>query len=424
LAPPEQDLAPPEQDLAKDITWIDSEGALAQPGLYMKDLVRHALDSGEPQWRQDTAPSDNGSAYLAVPFQYMGETLGAIGLQTHTALPPHHDWRGSILVQQDLHFLTDLADRIVGRLYRMRLLAEVSATHHKTDLVLQNIVEGVCTVSDDLHITSANPAMEHITGWQESELLGRRYDEIFAPKANKRRLLPEQTLPGQALCASGTMVSARHTILCQDGRRIPVTGKATLLRNADASVRGVVTTMHDLTPEIELEQLRHAFKTIIAHALCTPLTHINASIEALLQTDLPDDVRHEILDVLQTQSIQLDQLAGGVPNVRRPESEKTSPHYHPVTLKPIIEQVVKYFQTAATNHALKVKLTPDLPFVIGDENKIELALANIIDNALIQNDSQQSIVISADTSHDNVIVTVEGIGQATSTGKTVSSPPL
>ncbi len=418
---------PPEQDLAKDITWIDSEGALSQPGLHIESLMRHALDSGEPQWRQDTALSGNQPALstcLAVPFQYMGEIMGVIGLQTHSASPPHPDWRASTSAQQDMQFLADLADRIAGQLYRMRLLAEVSAPHHKTDPVLQNIAEGVCIVSDDLHITSVNPAMERITGWQESELLGRRYDEIFVPKTDKRRLLPEQTLPGQALCALATTVSARHTVLRQDGHRIPVTGKATLLRNADASVIGVVTTMRDLTSDIELEQLRHAFKSVITHSLGIPLTYINASVEALLQTNLPDDVRHEVQNVLQAHSIQLDQLAGGVPNTRRSESETTSPHYHAVTLKPIIEQVVKYFQTAATNCELEVRLTPDLPFVIGDENKIELALANIIDNALIQNDLQQPIVISADTSNDNVIVAVERIGQATLIGDAESSSPL
>jgi PAS domain S-box-containing protein len=292
------------------------------------------------------------------------------------------------------------------------------------DPILQNMSEGVCTVNNDLCITSVNPALERITGWQESELLGCRYDEVFAPKVDDQRLRPEQTLPGQVLYTQSAKASTRHTILRRDGYRIAVASTAFLPGNADA---GVIVTIRDLTPEMELKQLRHAFQALAAHSLRTPLTHISLSAEVLCQTELPDDVRHEILDMFQNQSLQIEQLNEKVLNALGLEKTATL-HHHPVTLKPIIEQVVRYFQTVAVNRSLQVIFAPDLPFVIGDENKIELALANIIDNALILGDSQQPLVISTSASDDHVIIVVERLDEPTLTGEgkrsSLPSPPV
>lgn len=407
---PHNPVLPGQSHTQTDITWISGEEIPSQAEPRLEDLVRQVADSGESQWEQDTAPSNGhavSSTYLAAPIQHGDKTLGAIGLRVCTTVFPDLDQRASAPIQQDLHFLDDLADCIADRLHHTHLQSEARAAHHKIDLVLHNITEGVYTVNSDLRITSVNPAMERITGWQESELLGQRYDEVFAPEVDNRRLLPQETLPGQALHAQTTTTSTQHTILRQDGRRIPVSGTATWLKNTPTPATSVLATMRELTPEIELEQLRHALNTIIAQSLHTPLAHVNSSVGALLQTDLSDDTRHEILRTLQTQSVKLDQLAEKVQSTLRPKSRATASYYHPVTLRPIIEQVVKYFRAAVSNRSLEVMLAPDLPFVVGDENKIELALANIIDNALVLSDSQQPIVISTSVNDDTVIVAVE-----------------
>jgi PAS domain S-box-containing protein len=420
------DLVPSEQ-AGEEITWIDANGTLCSPPSHLENLVRRALDCDAPQWSQDTTPSpaDERSAscvYLAAPIQNGDKILGAIGLQIRTALFSDLEHRADVSIQEDLRFLGDLADHVADQIHHVRLLAEITTTNQMVDPILQNMSEGVCTVNSGLYITSVNPALERITGWQENELLGHRYDEIFAPKIDGQRLRPEQTLPGQVLYTQSAKASTRHTILRQDGHRISVASTAFLPGNADA---GVIVTIRDLTPEMELRQLRHAFKALAAHSLRTPLTHITLSAEALCQTDLPDDVRHEILDMFQNQSLQIEQLNEKVLNALGLESRTASSHYHPVTLKPIIEQVVRYFQTMAVDRSLQVILTPDLPFVIGDENKIELALASIIDNALILGDTQQPLVISTSASNDHVIIAVERLDEPipAGEGKKPSLPP-
>jgi PAS domain S-box-containing protein len=333
---------------------------------------------------------------LVAPIQCGGKVQGVLGI----SVVARSD------LDQDLRFLGEVAGVLADRLGRMHKQARAPLAPHSDAPLLKNIGEGVCVLDSDLCIVSANPALEHITGWRESELLGRKYDEIFAPQVDQQQLDPGQTLPGRALRAQGAIAPTQHTIAHQDGRRIPVEGMAVWLKGVDDAPAGVITTMRDLTPEIELGQLRHALKTLAAHSLRAQLTAINSLAEILRQGSLPDDARDEILEALQAQNVQLEKLTQEMLSAPQPRATTMPLRHHPVTLKPIIEQVVKYFQAATVNSSLRVVLTPDLPFVIGDENKIELALANIIDNALMP-DNLQTLVISAGTSDDHVVVAVE-----------------
>jgi signal transduction histidine kinase len=101
-------------------------------------------------------------------------------------------------------------------------------------------------------------------------------------------------------------------------------------------------------------------------------------------------------------------LTAEILDKRRLEVDRTTIHSDPVTLRPVIDQIVKHFKKATSGRSFQVTLAPDLPFLIGDAHKIELALTNLIDNALVLGDSQQPILISADSNDDRVVVAVEG----------------
>jgi PAS domain S-box-containing protein len=254
-----------------------------------------------------------------------------------------------------------------------RVLAQVSAAQYRTDLILQNISEGVFTVDRDLRITSANAAMERITGWRKSELLGCRYEEVFAPQAGRRTLPATQTAPGKALHTRLPVPLAQSTVLRKDGRRISVTSMAIPLGTSDTWITGALAIMRDLAPE-------------------TTLNHMC----------------RETHDECEPHSLRLDAMIQEKPFTLHTEASSSAPHCHPVTLRPIINQVVKHFQNIASGSSFQVALAPDLPFAIGNESRIELALVNLIDNALVLSHPEHPIRISADASEDSVVIAVQG----------------
>jgi PAS domain S-box-containing protein len=256
-------------------------------------------------------------------------------------------------------------------------LEELAAVQHKTDLVLEHISEGVVTVTNDLYITSVNAAIERITGWQASELLGCRYEEVLSPLVEERSSGPEQTIPRRALDSRTAVGPTSATLRHRDGGHIPVILTATSLRASDASVTGALVTVRDLTQETNRDN-RH----------------------------------QEILDMLDSQGLQLDQLTEETLDTLHMEAGTALPHCHPVTLKPIVSQIIRNYQETGSGGPVQVALAPDLPFAMGNESQIELALLNLVENARGSNADKQPVVISADVQDDRIVISVEGPGSA------------
>lgn len=286
--------------------------------------------------------------------------------------------------QDDLLSLTALADSATIAIDNAQLhsrtqqalsraLTEVSAERHRNNLILQLISEGIYTVDQELRITSVNQAVERITGWEKTELLGRRYDKAFVPQINGADLPAEQTVPGLALQTQSPVPPSRRTILCKDKRRISVTGTAIPLYAVNASASGVLATMCEVSSEMEVSQLRR-----------------------------------QLVEMLQSESFALDKLTDETLRVLHLEAGTAEAQQFPITLKPIITQVVRNFEKTVTGISFEVTLAPNLPFAIGNASKTELALVNLIDNVLLQNDSEQTIRISGYSSGEDIVVAVEG----------------
>jgi PAS domain S-box-containing protein len=355
-------------------------------------FASHVLRTGEPVFL-----SSDDDAYISiisgprsaktgrlvrslinVPLQYQGHTIGVLGvhlLDTHYNLA-----QADVMLLSDLAKLAGIAIKHVQRhsegLQKLSdALAEVSCAQHKADLILQCVSDGIYTIDTDFRLTCANPALEHITGWQMSELLGRRFDEVFAPQTQGRKLFPNETTPGRALYTQSKDTPLRTTILHKDGHRIPVTGTASPLRAADASIIGVLGTMRPVT------------------------TGPSSS------------------DALPFQNPQFDLLIEDTLDTLHLETGTASSRCHPVTLGPIIKQAIKHFEDSAPNTSFRVALSPDLSFAIGNESKIELALVNLIESALVASDPRKPIVISTSAQDDHIAITVQGSGPTASTRK-------
>lgn len=313
---------------------------------------------------------------ILVPLKIQNQHIGVLSAEnvTHTqrfsqgdvaVLSALADWAAIALKNAQLHAHTDQT--------LSRVLDEISATQHRTDLILQNITEGVFTVNADCRITSVNRAAERITGWKESELLGQQFDDVLVPKTNGHPYANEQTIAGRALLTQSPVSASQCTILCHDNRRIQVIATAAPLRNADATLSGALITV------------------------CDPSSGTTSSWE-----------RQKMLQTLQSQLLVLDRRTEEeLESVSLSSNPVESDHY-PVTLRPIISQAAKSFQRTNPGITFEVKLDPDLPFAIGNEGKVELALLNLIESALALSDTARPILISANAAEDSVRIRVEG----------------
>jgi signal transduction histidine kinase len=164
--------------------------------------------------------------------------------------------------------------------------------------------------------------------------------------------------------------------------------------------------MRDLSTQVQTNLARQVLVERTDDWLRASMTRVDASVEALWKPDLPQDARQELLDALDAQGIELERIVRKTHDLVQLDRDVSLSANHPVTLRPVIDQVARRFQ-ATFGGSLQVSLSPDLPFVMGDEQKIELALTHLVEGVLAMQKVGESLEISTTADEEGVVVIVE-----------------
>jgi len=133
---------------------------------------------------------------------------------------------------------------------------------NQTEIILDNIAEGVFTVDEEWRITSFNRAAEGIAGIKKHDALGKHCWEIFRASICENDCALRKTIETGAPRVNQTLF-----IISSEGERIPISITTALLRNEAGDVIGGVETFRDLSVVEELRKelkSRHQFYDIIS----------------------------------------------------------------------------------------------------------------------------------------------------------------
>jgi signal transduction histidine kinase len=145
----------------------------------------------------------------------------------------------------------------------------------------------------------------------------------------------------------------------------------------------------------------------VAHQLGTPLNLASAHVQ-LLQQELPTDPQAQRrLDVIEEQLARVaDSLRSLLDRARPKGSQRTFP------LRPVLSRLAEAGQILGSAQRVRVTLdVPDtLPLVAGDETQLELALSNLVTNALDAMPDGGNLIVTATTEPGHAIVEIADTG--------------
>lgn len=123
-----------------------------------------------------------------------------------------------------------------------KVLEELRAT-------LYSIGDGVITTDAVGHITRMNPVAESLTGWSETEALGKPLTEVFLIINENTRCNVES--PVERVLRDGQLTGlANHTLLiAKDGTERPIADSGAPIRGDRGHIAGVVLVFRDQTAE-------------------------------------------------------------------------------------------------------------------------------------------------------------------------------
>jgi len=159
------------------------------------------------------------------------------------------------------------------------------------------------------------------------------------------------------------------------------------------------------------EQLRRNLVSDVAHELRTPLTNVRGYLEAL--KDGVIDPTGEMIASLYEESLLLSRLVVDLQELSLAEAGQLHLVRRPLALEEVIVKAVSSLQLQATNKqlALSVEMSPCLPRVEADAERVGQVLRNLVSNAITHTPPGGEIRIRARSINGEVLVSVDDTGE-------------
>ncbi|HEV2581913.1 MAG TPA: ATP-binding protein [Ktedonobacteraceae bacterium] len=312
-------------------------------------------------------------------------------------------------------FIAHVAAGIRSAMKAQLLLKE----QNRLSAVIQQSAEGILTVDTALRIVDFNPAMERLTGWLESEVLGRYYYEVLLPQDRHGKALGAQdSLILQAFASEGN-VRREMTIAARDGQRFDVAVTASSVRSSKDEAIGGILTVRDITREREEEERRSTFISVISHELQTPIAIIKGYASTLTRAALGDaqldpDMLRSRLQAVEEEADRLNKLVSNLLYASRIQAGGLQMDIAPLDLFSLVQTVAMRLRVKSPDVTVRLDLAPNLPTVVADRDRIEEVLQNLLDNAVKYSPRQRVITVSARATSDEVIVSISDRGMGIS----------
>jgi two-component system phosphate regulon sensor histidine kinase PhoR len=189
------------------------------------------------------------------------------------------------------------------------------------------------------------------------------------------------------------------------------------IAHEDGKVSGVVALFHDISRLKEVDEIRRDFVANVSHELRTPLSIFHGNLETLLEgTDLDDDEKHHIYQVMKRHSDRLNLLANDLLSLARLESKEATLHLVEINLGDFLRDATRDWtkRLAEKNLRLEVQIPSAFPVVRADERHLEQVLNNLLDNAVKYSHQSGRIIIEAAALDHEVLLSIrdEGVGIA------------
>ena len=316
-------------------------------------------------------------------------------------------------VENALHlFIVQLAASLRLALRSQSLVKE----QERLAAIFRYSTEGILTVDNALRIIDFNPAMERLTGWRESEVLGQFYFKVLRPKDRQGNDLGLQdSLILQAF--AGQEVVNREMIICaRDGQRFAVSMTASCVRSRYGEPINGILNVHDLTRERQQEEDRSIFISVISHELQTPIAIIKGYASTLARVDARYDDRalRSRLVAIEEEADRLNKLVGNLLYASRIQANGLQMDIASLDLNSLIRGVVRRLRAKSPEVHVTLTIPDHLPTVMADRERIEEVLQNLLDNAVKYSPGQPEITVACNATGEEVIVSISDMGMGIS----------
>lgn len=184
----------------------------------------------------------------------------------------------------------------------------------------------------------------------------------------------------------------------------------------NASHDGIIAVIHDITGRYELEKSRREFVANVSHEMRTPLTSIRGACETMLKDEnMPEEFRRVFLNMALTECDRMTNIVSDLLTLSRLDNKKTRWKISRYSIADSLKHVTDVIRVDANNHRHKLSLavTPGLPEISADRERIEQVLINVLSNSVKYTPDGGVITVKASQKDDDnieIVISDNGMG--------------
>ncbi len=280
------------------------------------------------------------------------------------------------------------------------------------ETILSHSADGIMGLDANCLIRVFNPALERLTGLERSSVLGQPCHEVLQVLDSQGARLCDTACP-VARCDAGTF-DVEGTIATASGRKLAVDLNYSVLCSRSGALKAAVVNVRDLGQLHQVNHIRSVLLASVSHELQTPISIIKAYANTLARADAKwsEETVRDKLRAIEEESDRLSRLVTRLLYTSRLEAGAVSLNPMVIDLAKEAQRVARRLAETDETREILVSFPDDFPTVMGDPEKIDQVLVNLVENAIKFSPQGGPVTIEGSVSGDEVLVAVadQGIG--------------
>lgn len=261
-------------------------------------------------------------------------------------------------------------------------------------LLVENASEAILRWDVNGEIKYANPATTQIFGYEEHELVGRKFMEFISEEYKEEvKAIYVKQIQNEEYASS----NYEYTVVRKDGSYVWLS-QNTIAIMEDGQLKGFTSIARDITERklmekelidarqkaLESMNAKERFLANTSHEIRTPMNAI-MGLSSLLKDTILNDKQQEFVSAINNSSKNLLVIINDILDISKIESGKLELEHISFDLKDKLDSLMSSLQIKASEKNLFLKLEWDeqlSPICKGDPFRINQILVNLLGNAL------------------------------------------
>ncbi|MBM3178813.1 MAG: PAS domain-containing protein [Chloroflexi bacterium] len=337
-----------------------------------------------------------------LPLAAHGQVIGVIFIFRNYA---------DLFTPNDRVLLQSFADQAAIAVFNAQLYGQVSYEKKRLDALLDSAADGILILDSAFHIERCNEAFETLFGQTRHQITDKLHNEIVQWKKEPQgRTLEESVAEGWPLTPNATLY-VEGDLERPLPPPLPVGITYAPLLSEEGKLRNVIVSVRDITRFRTADELKATFISIVSHELRTPVALIKGYASTLRRDDAKWDklTISDSLAVIEEEADRLSKMIDDLLDASRLQAGGLSLNQADVAIPSLALRVTERFAPQSPKHRLVTDFPSNFPVILGDENRLEQVISNLVSNAL-KYASEGEIKISGMVHTEQVVICVSDQG--------------